>query len=254
MLYKYLTDQNVPITNNFTKNTLVDQTLAYWRNTENGVRAYSQNQQSSEMHKISKNLHNHHHQQQQQQHQQFHPHTYQQVSKPENHVAEHFPINVMSRNFCSWFYANFNECKIQTNDFWSDCTCIIRMIDSSGDIKEDSTITSSLVLNLLYTIKGQFNFYFNPNLSHEGTRGKMELHGLVLILCCGTLHTHESVVVGVFESVFGLMRDPFSDNNWKIKNIKLQLQSSIGAQKIPELQQCSSLQQFLALPEIEETL
>lgn len=82
----------------------------------------------------------------------------------------------------------------------------------------------------------------------------MELHGLVLILCCGTLHTHESVAVGVFESVFGLMRDPFSDNNWKIKNIKMQLQSSVATQKIPELQHCSTLQQFLALPESDEYL
>lgn len=82
----------------------------------------------------------------------------------------------------------------------------------------------------------------------------MDSHGLVLILCCGTLHTLESVSVGVFESVFGLMRDPFSDNNWKIKNIKMQLQSSSGIQKVPELQQCSSLVQFMTLPESEEYL
>jgi hypothetical protein len=80
----------------------------------------------------------------------------------------------------------------------------------------------------------------------------MDLHGLVLILCCGTLHSHESVSDGVFESVFGLMRDPFSDNNWKIKNIKLQLQSTAGINRTPELQSCSSLQQFLTLPESEE--
>lgn len=78
----------------------------------------------------------------------------------------------MSRNFCSWFYKNLNENTIQLNDFWSDSTCIVKMIDSSGDVKEDSTITSGLVLNLLFSIKTQFNFYFNPNLSYEGTRGK----------------------------------------------------------------------------------
>jgi hypothetical protein len=50
------------------------------------------------------------------------------------------------------------------------------------------------------------------------------------------------------------MRDPFSDNNWKIKNIKMQLQSSACIQKVPELQQCSSLVQFMALPESEEYL
>lgn len=86
----------------------------------------------------------------------------------------------------------------------------------------------------------------------------MDPHGLVLILCCGTLHaqhSHESVSEGVFESVFGLLRDPFSDNNWKIKSIKLQMQSSTAAaHKIPELQNCSSLQPFLSLPESDETL
>jgi Domain of unknown function (DUF4518) len=84
----------------------------------------------------------------------------------------------------------------------------------------------------------------------------MEHHGIVLILCCGTLHTHASVSVGVFESVFGLMRDPFSENNWKIKNIKMQLRSSsaIGMHKLPQLENCDSLQQFMALPEHEDSL
>lgn len=81
----------------------------------------------------------------------------------------------------------------------------------------------------------------------------MEHHGIVLVLCCGTLHTHASVSVGVFESVFGLMRDPFSDNNWKIKSIKMQLQSA-GISRPPQLETCQSLQQFMALPELEDNL
>lgn len=85
----------------------------------------------------------------------------------------------------------------------------------------------------------------------------MEHHGIVLILCCGTLHTHASVSVGVFESVFGLMRDPFSENNWKIKSVKMQLQStssSVDMQKLPQLENCNSLQQFMILPEQDESL
>jgi hypothetical protein len=157
MLLKYLTDNNIPVTNNFTKTTLVDQVIEFWRNPDpQGSFRYS-----------------HLHQQPQpavpQQHQLYDPQPPQiEVSR----TAEHFPINMMARSFCSWFYKNFNEMGIQAADFWNDCTCIIRIIDSSGDVKEDSTITSRLVLNLLYTTKGQFNFYFNPNLSHEGTRGK----------------------------------------------------------------------------------
>lgn len=80
-----------------------------------------------------------------------------------------------------------------------------------------------------------------------GVQGRLEIHGMVLILCCGTVHTQDSAV-GFFESVFGLMRDPFSDNNWKIKNIKMQMKST-SAQKIPQLDNCESLQQLMMLPE-----
>ncbi|CRL00091.1 CLUMA_CG013373, isoform A [Clunio marinus] len=232
ILLKYLTDNNIAVTNNFTKTSLVEQVIDFWRSTEHGNRQPIASQQHI--------------------FQQQHQHSIERLSKK----SEDFPVNVMSRNFSSWFYKNLNDNTIQINDFWSDSTCVIKIIDSSGDVKEDSTITSALVLNLLFSTKTQFNFYFNPNLSYEGTRGKMEHHGIVLVLCCGTLHTQASVAVGFFESVFGLMRDPFSDNNWKIKSVKLQLQStpSIGMQKLPALENCNSLQQFMTLPEHEDNL
>jgi Domain of unknown function (DUF4518) len=154
ILLKYLTQKNVPVTNNFTKTTLVEQVIEYWRNSEH----HDQNI---------------HHQQQQQQ--QPYSHTAESLIKMTQQSqlkSESFPVNVMAKNFCSWFYKNLNENTIQLNDFWSDATCIIKMIDSSGDVKEDSTITAGLVLNLLFSIKTQFSFYFNPNLSYDGTRGK----------------------------------------------------------------------------------
>lgn len=150
ILLKYLTDKNVPVTNNFTKTTLVEQVIEYWRNSEHTTR-------------------NHHHVES----------IHQQQQQPYNHSAENlikksegFPVNIMARNFCSWFYKNLNDSTIQLNDFWSDSTCVIKLIDSTGDVKEDSTITAGLVLNLLFSTKTQFSFYFNPNLSYEGTRGK----------------------------------------------------------------------------------
>lgn len=153
MLYKYLTDKNVPVTNNFTKTTLVEQVIEFWRSTEHGPR------EPCHVMSHAENIH---------QPQLHHHHTTENLIKK----SEDFPVNVMARNFSSWFYKNLNENTIQLNDFWNDSSCIIRMIDSSGDVKEDSTITSGLVLNLLFSIKTQFNFYFNPNLSYEGTRGK----------------------------------------------------------------------------------
>ena len=62
----------------------------------------------------------------------------------------------------------------------------------------------------------------NPNLCEEGVRGRLEAHGLVLVLVCGTLHT-SSNVCGVFEQVFWLVRDPGAQNNWKIKNTEARL-------------------------------
>ena len=44
----------------------------------------------------------------------------------------------------------------------------------------------------------------NPNLCEEGVRGRLEAHGLVLVLVCGTLHT-SSNVCGVFEQVLDFL-------------------------------------------------
>lgn len=138
MLYKYLTDNNIPVTSNFTKTTLVDQVIEYWRRGESqGVN--EDRRQTTETAVIDK---------------------------------QHFPINVMAKNFTSWFFKNLNENMIQIQDFWSDVTCTVKMVDNADNVKEDSTITSHHVLGLLLTTKSQFNFYFNPNCSYEGTRGK----------------------------------------------------------------------------------
>lgn len=150
ILFKYLTDNNIPVTSNFTKVTLVEQVIEFWRNTEHCNRVI-QHQESI-------------HQQQ--------PHHHHHSAESLINKSESFPVNIMSRNFSSWFFKNLNENSIQLNDFWNDASCIVKMIDSSRDVKEDSTISSGLVLNLLFSIKTQFNFYFNPNLSYDGTRGK----------------------------------------------------------------------------------
>jgi hypothetical protein len=112
MLLKYLTDKNVPVVNNFTKTSLVEQTIEYWRSTE---------------HASHQNIENIHHQQQSH---------YNHTAESLVNRSEHFPVNVMARNFCSWFYKNLNENSIQINDFWSDATCSVKMVDSSGEVKE----------------------------------------------------------------------------------------------------------------------
>ena len=43
-----------------------------------------------------------------------------------------------------------------------------------------------------------------------------------MVLVCGTLHSRFTVC-GVFEQVFGLIKDPSADNNWKIKQTEARL-------------------------------
>jgi hypothetical protein len=91
----------------------------------------------------------------------------------------------------------------------------------------------------------------NPNLCDEGVRGRwggspalllsrLDPHGLVLVLVCGTLH-NQADVCGVFEQVFGLVRDPTSDNNWKIKSTEARLVAGPVSQP-PSLASCSTLE------------
>ncbi|XP_020801581.1 uncharacterized protein C3orf38 homolog [Drosophila serrata] len=117
---------------------------------------------------------------------------------------------------------------------------------ASDGINELECMTAAEVLAALTGTKQQFSFHFNPNLTHAGIQGRMDAYGQVVVLCCGTLHTAESSV-GVFECAFGLLRDPYSENNWKPKKVKCLLKSK---QRPPELHcLCSSetLQEALAL-------
>ena len=65
---------------------------------------------------------------------------------------------------------------------------------------------------------------------------RLDPHGLVLVLACGTLH-NQATVCGFFEQVFGLIRDPDSENNWKIKQTEARL---VGGSELPAPQVTTS--------------
>lgn len=78
------------------------------------------------------------------------------------------------------------------------------------------------VLAFLRTIPNDYQLFMHLNIDHAGTQGRAEPTGLVFVLACGTLHKSNELV-GTFETVFGISRDPMLDNNWRIKCIKLRL-------------------------------
>ena len=89
----------------------------------------------------------------------------------------------------------------------------------------------------------RYGLVFNPNLCGEGVSGRIDPHGLVLVSACGTLHTapgsagssSESRCCGTFLQVFGLIRDPFEGNNWKIKFTQAKMVSQAVVEELPRL-------------------
>lgn len=67
----------------------------------------------------------------------------------------------------------------------------------------------------------------NPNTTIEGCRGVLSPHGLGKVAVLGTMHKHSDGksgdVVGLFEQMFGLMRDLNDGNNYKIKHCELRI-------------------------------
>ena len=78
------------------------------------------------------------------------------------------------------------------------------------------------VHSALSGIARKYGLTYNPNVSLDGVRGAIDPHGLVVVTACGTLHNAAaaSVCCGTFHQQFGLIRDPFDGNNWKIKVLR----------------------------------
>jgi hypothetical protein len=96
------------------------------------------------------------------------------------------------------------------------------------------------VVQMMWNTKARHDLCFIPNLSHEGVQGRIAVHGLIMVLVCGTLHQQDRCV-GVFEQSFGLIRDPSVDNVWKIKYTNLSLKSTSIVTKPPTLAEGSLL-------------
>jgi len=207
LIFQYLNARHVSVTADFSKTVLLEKLFQLWE------------QQSSQ-------------------------------KKPNNITAviaqeDQFPIHQMSRQFSNWFFKMCNENQLKIEDFWADTEYSIELV-ASVQIKHDQGCGSQEVLELLQNLHTQENLIFNPNDCHDGIQGRMDPHGLVMVLCCGTLHS-PGRFVGIFECIFGLLRDPFADGNWKIKHFRMRLNSS-SPRDAPRLNECSYLESMMALP------
>lgn len=219
VLFKYLTGHGVSVYENFTKLLLIERMIEYWqtRSSSGTVREPDQ----------------------------------VPVMNPDS-ISEHFPINIMSRQFCSWFFENFNTDTLKQNDLWVDCCLSVRIVAAGKEVNDTETNGNEACLEMLSHLKKQLGILFNPNPCHEGVQGRIDPHGLVVLMCCGTVHS-QTQCVGLFESAFGLMRDPYNENNWRIRHLKLQIKSTT-TEAMPKLRDCDTLQEILALPETSDVV
>lgn len=164
--------------------------------------------------------------------------------------------NQLAEKFSEWFYSLLNKskselggCVLGTDNFFPDCSIRMHLQSSSGSVENNVENDAAGVLKLLLDTKSDHNLYFNPNLTRDGVQGKMDPHGLVLVAVCGTLHQDQKYA-GVFEQLFGLARDPFSANNWKIKYTEVNLKSQDLVTGLPALKDSDLGRTLLALPEL----
>lgn len=208
ILFNYVHDRNIAITLPCTKDDLIETILKYW-NVE--LQTVENNREVDEDRSEIKDV------------------------KQENYVKE------LVLKFVEWFFEQMNE-KVPLNPthFWSDAKLKLNLISSNSiDSKEVDSSTGDIV-ELLFKVKRENNIYFLPNTLEEGTKGWMNPHGLVVVATCGTLHT-ENECVGAFEQMFYLARDPFSENNWKIKKTELSLKKA-AYNVLPNLENVNLLQ------------
>lgn len=227
ILFRYVHKNQIPVTIDFTKSILINKIIEYWDRGGPSTRSTPTNQINfiSESSSASES-------------------NYQPINNSQLEETE-YPINLLARKFSEWFFKNYNANSLKVEDFWKDTRLVLR-IAATDCVNDQHSEGAEQVIETLFGCKQRFNFFFNPNMSHDGVQGRMDVHGLVIVLACGTLHTQDSCV-GVFETSFGLMRDPFSLNNWKIKTIQSLLRSQ-GAPKEPTLGESDTLRTSLALP------
>ena len=117
----------------------------------------------------------------------------------------------MANNFVSWFYEIMNTCNNTSTEFnpsmfWPDANAKVNLLGANGETIESFLVEESAgdVCDKFRDVVRRHGLKFNPNLCDEGVRGRLDPHGLVVVLTCGTLH-NQHTVCGVFEQVFNTL-------------------------------------------------
>lgn len=154
------------------------------------------------------------------------------VDAQQNYLTD--SVVEMAQQFSTWFYTMLNSGECGSEHFFPDAKLTVNMYTNENCETRSVEGNPEEISQYLTDLHNQNNFYFNLNETEQGIQGKIDPHGLVIIMACGTIHT-ETVCCGVFEQMFALARDPLNDNNWKVKRTEINLQSQNQVLGTPEI-------------------
>lgn len=99
---------------------------------------------------------------------------------------------------------------------------LILQVEQPGNITRDKIKNASNVSQGIMAFVHRYQAIFNPNLMSNGVLSETDCHGLLAVKSTGTLQINSNLV-GLFEQIFGLSKDPSANGNWKIKNTELRV-------------------------------
>ena len=140
-----------------------------------------------------------------------------------------------------WYYPLLNgsltcDTEFGSQHFWIDANAHVTLQQGGPGSGETTSAEESgkLASEMLKELVRKHRVTFNPNVSKEGVHGVIDAHGLAIVTACGTLHSGQRCC-GTFQQQFGLIRDPETGNNWKIKFTNATLVSKEAVTEAPQL-------------------
>jgi len=136
--------------------------------------------------------------------------------------------------FTIWFYTKLNNVANDPDSFgiehfFNDATLTLLVSTAGHDNSVEHFDGAELVVRRLTALITDEQLMLNANQSEDGVCGMSDQHGRRVVFVCGTVH-RANAVLGLFEHQFGLVRDPSSENNWKICFNRLALSTRAPSQ------------------------
>ncbi|XP_055527705.1 uncharacterized protein LOC129720274 isoform X1 [Wyeomyia smithii] len=165
---------------------------------------------------------------------------------------EQYPVNLLALDYTIWFYLKWNRNSLDESAFWPDAVCSVMLEISESQQGVEEVRGQKDIINLILSLKFQYNFQFVPNVMFDGCQGRITQTG-VLVLTVGVVYSNRvgpdnrQTSLGEFESMIGLRRDPHENNNWKITMFKLYIRYK-PVDNLPALSNSRMLTECLLIP------